>query len=178
MEDSFKHFFLAYKDHVFKYAFMHFRQEDLAADMVQESFSRLWKKWPSLQKDKNIKSYLYTTCRNLVFDELRKQKLRDGYIDSQLFQGVYEQNSCEEHIDYKDLEQVYRQAIGQMPPARREVFLLSKEEFLSNEAIAERLGISVNTVRDQLVKGNKSVRNYILHHFKETVALMIFLKIF
>jgi RNA polymerase sigma-70 factor (ECF subfamily) len=55
---------------------------------------------------------------------------------------------------------------------------LSKEEFLDNQEIADRLGISVNTVRDQLVKGNKFVRQYIIDHFEISIALLIFLNIF
>ncbi|MDF2475973.1 MAG: polymerase sigma-70 factor [Sphingobacterium sp.] len=175
---DFKNFFLSYKDKVYKYALLHLKEVDAAADVVQEAFSRIWKKWTELDEMKNPQSYLYTIAKNLVFDELRKQKVRfqfniDGVDTSKLVD-----NSNEESIRFKDLERVYRAAIEKLPKARLEIFLLSKEEFLDNQEIADRLGISVNTVRDQLVKGNKFVRQYILDNFEISIALFIFLTIF
>ncbi len=73
---DFKTFFLLYKDKVYKYAYLHLKEEPAAADLVQETFSRIWKKWAELDRNKNPQSYLYTIARNLVFDELRKQKIR------------------------------------------------------------------------------------------------------
>ncbi|WP_394676938.1 RNA polymerase sigma factor [uncultured Sphingobacterium sp.] len=175
---DFKTFFLLYKDKVYKYAYLHLKEEPAAADLVQEAFSRIWKKWAELDGDKNPQCYLYTIARNLVFDELRKQKVRFQFQATDIDQTKLVDNSNEEAIRFKDLERVYREAISKLPKSRLEIFLLSKEEFLDNHEIAERLGISVNTVRDQLVKGNKFVRQYILDHFEISIALLIFLNIF
>ncbi len=73
---DFKAFFLLYKDKVYKYAYLHLKEESAAADLVQEAFSRIWKKWTELDENKNPQSYLYTIARNLVFDELRKKQVR------------------------------------------------------------------------------------------------------
>lgn len=175
---DFKTFFLSYKDKVYKYAFLHLKEQDVAADLVQEAFSRIWKKWSELDATKNPQSYLYTIAKNLVFDELRKQKVRFKFSLGEVDSTTLVDNSNEESIRFKDLERVYREAIAKLPKARLEIFLLSKEEFLDNQEIADRLGISVNTVRDQLVKGNKFVRQYILDHFEMSIALLIFLTIF
>ncbi|WP_454879269.1 RNA polymerase sigma factor [Sphingobacterium detergens] len=175
---DFKNFFLSYKDKVYKYALLHLKEEDTAADLVQEAFSRIWKKWGELDENKNPQSYLYTIAKNLVFDELRKQKVRVQFKLDGIDGSKQVDNSNEESIRFKDLERVYREAIEKLPKARLEIFLLSKEEFLDNQEIADRLGISVNTVRDQLVKGNKFVRQYILDNFEISTALLIFLTIF
>ncbi|MCS4228360.1 RNA polymerase sigma factor [Sphingobacterium sp. BIGb0165] len=175
---DFKNFFLSYKDKVYKYALLHLKEEDTSADLVQEAFSRIWKKWGELDGNKNPQSYLYTIAKNLVFDELRKQKVRVQFKLDRIDGSKQVDNSNEESIRFKDLERVYREAIEKLPKARLEIFLLSKEEFLDNQEIADRLGISVNTVRDQLVKGNKFVRQYILDNFEISTALLIFLTIF
>ncbi|WP_104385381.1 RNA polymerase sigma factor [Sphingobacterium sp. HMA12] len=175
---DFKNFFLSYKDKVYKYALLHLKEENAAADLVQEVFSRIWNKWRELDETRNPQSYLYTVAKNLVFDELRKQKVRFQFNLDGIDASALVDNSNEESIRFKDLERVYREAIGKLPKARLEIFLLSKEEFLDNHEIAERLGISVNTVRDQLVKGNKFVRQYILDNFEISTALLIFLTIF
>jgi len=175
---DFKNFFLSYKDKVYKYALLHLKEEDTSADLVKEAFSSIWKKWGELDGNKNPQSYLYTIAKNLVFDELRKQKVRVQFKLDGIDASKQVDNSNEESIRFKDLERVYREAIEKLPKARLEIFLLSKEEFLDNQEIADRLGISVNTVRDQLVKGNKFVRQYILDNFEISTALLIFLTIF
>ncbi|MDM1295381.1 RNA polymerase sigma-70 factor [Sphingobacterium sp. N143] len=175
---DFKNFFLLYKDKVYKYALLHLKEDAAAADLVQEAFSRIWKKWEEVDITKNPQSYLYTIARNLVFDELRKQKVRFQFDVDAVHSDKLVDNSNEESIRFKDLERTYRAAIEKLPAARLQIFLMSKEEFLDNQEIADRLGISVNTVRDQLVKGNKFVRQYILDHFEISLALMIFLRIF
>ncbi|RKO71300.1 RNA polymerase sigma-70 factor [Sphingobacterium puteale] len=175
---DFKKFFLSYKDKVYKYALLHVKEKDTAADLVQEAFSRIWNKWKELDETRNPQSYLYTVVKNLVFDELRKQKVRFQFNLAGIDATTLVDNSNEESIRFKDLERVYREAIQKLPKARLEIFLLSKEEFLDNQEIADRLGISVNTVRDQLVKGNKFVRQYILDNFEISIALLIFLTIF
>lgn len=175
---DFKQFYLSYKDKVYKYAFLHFKDEEIAADLVQEVFSKIWNKWDCLDAEQNVRAYLYTVSRNLVFDELRKIKVRLDYSLADKDGAKDIDNSNEESIAYKDLEKIYKEAISKLPKARLEVFLLSKEAFLNNQEIADQLGISINTVRDQLVKANKSVRQHILAHIKVSIALFIFLKIF
>ena len=125
---DFKTFFLLYKDKVYKYAYLHLKEEPAAADLVQEAFSRIWKKWEELDGNKNPQSYLYTIARNLVFDELRKQKIRFQFQATDIDQTKLVDNSNEEAIRFKDLERIYREAISKLPKSRLEIFLLSKEK--------------------------------------------------
>ena len=175
---DFKDFFISHKDKVYKYAYMHFRDGDLASDIVQEAFSKIWAKWDQIDANQNYTSYLYSTTRNLVFDELRKQQVRLQYSALQQLGVEAQDNSNEEKVAYKDLEKLYYEAISKLPKSRMEVYSLSKEEFLNNSEIADRLGISVNTVREHIVKGNKFVRAYILQRMSLSLALIIFFDLF
>jgi len=175
---DFKDFFISHKDKVFKYAYMHFKDRDLASDIVQEAFSKIWSKWDQIDATQNYSSYLYSTARNLVFDELRKRQVRLQYSALQQVGVEAQDNSNEEKIAYKDLEKLYREAISRLPKSRMEIYTLSKEEFLNNSEIAEKLGISVNTVREHIVKGNKFVRGYILERMGLSLALLIFFDVF
>jgi len=173
----FRKFYFEYKDKVYKYAWMHLKEKDLALDIVQEVFAKIWVRFDELDQNQNIKAYLYTAARNTVFDELRKIQVKDTYVDIVGSRPVQVDNSTDESLAFKDLENVYQQAIQQLPPERQRIFLLNKTEYLTNAEIAERLGISVNTVRDQLVKANKSVRTFVLANFDISLAVLIFLRI-
>ncbi|EFK59770.1 RNA polymerase sigma-70 factor [Sphingobacterium spiritivorum] len=174
---QFREFYLEYKDKVYRYALIHLREESQALDIVQEVFSKIWIRFEELDKNQNIKAYLYTVARNTVFDELRKIKIKHNYANTEGQRLPAVDNSNAEHIAFKDLEKVYQQAILQLPSERQRIYLLSKIEYLSNAEIADQLGISVNTVRDQLVKANKSVRAFILSHFEMSITILIFLRI-
>ncbi|WP_398455446.1 RNA polymerase sigma-70 factor [Sphingobacterium thalpophilum] len=174
---KFREFYLTYKDKVYTYAFSHLKDKDMAVDVVQEAFTRIWKKVTAGEEPNNLQSYLYTVSRNIVFDEIRKEKVRMNFLEKQRMANEGGDNSGEEHIEFKDLERLYCEALELLPDARKRIYLLSKEEHLSNQEIADLLGISINTVRDQIVKSNKMVRQFILSRMGSSLALLIFLKI-
>lgn len=176
-EEAFKVFFYDYKDSIYKYAYIHIKEQEIAQDIVQETFARFWNKTSDLDSSLNVKSYLFTIARNLVFDELRKKLLFESYASYyQKTKQAYVTNS-EDQLYFNELESLYQEAISLLPAKRREIFRLSKLEHLSNEDIAQLLGISTNTVRDQLVKGNKFVKAFILERSDLLALAVIFVKI-
>lgn len=175
---DFKTFFMSYKDKVYKYAYLHFRDEDTASDIVQEAFSKIWMKWDQMDINQNYTAYLYSIMRNLVFDELRKRQVRHQYATLKQLGVEPEDNSNEEQVAFKDLEKLYKEAISKLPKSSLQVYRMSKEDFLKNKEIADELGISVNTVREHIVKANKFVRSYILERMGMSLAVLIFFDLF
>ena len=74
------------------------------------------------------------------------------------------QNTTVDILIEKELTRLHQQAIERLSPQRKIVFRLSREEELSYEEIAEKLGISKNTVRNQMSDSLKSIREYIAGH--------------
>lgn len=177
-EAAFKSFFLLHKDAIYKYAFLHLKEEGIAADIVQDVFLKFWNKVNQLDPQQNIRSYLYTIARHTVFEELRKKIQFQNFTDYALNAVSYSRNTSEENIYFNELEKLYQEAIQQLPEQRRKIFSLSKLEHLSHDEIANSLNISKNTVRDQLVKGNKFVKAYILKRFSTPVLALLFIQIF
>lgn len=176
-EKAFEIFFYQHKDAVFKYAILHLRDNDIAEDVVQEVFIRFWNRIHQIQPDQNVRSYLYTIARHVVFDEIRKNIQFQDYSSYSIHTGKIGVNDSEDDIHYKELESLYRRAINLLPEQRQKIYRLSKLEYLSNEEIAALLRISKNTVRDQLVKGNKFVRAYITRNSSTLPFVLLFLKI-
>jgi len=159
---AFEAFFHAHKDAIYKYAYLHVKDEDAAVDIVQEVFLRFWNKIADIDPRQNPKAYLYTIARNAVFDELRKKAQFIGFAARAAIEQTPHTDDNEERLHYNDLKRLYHEAIGKLPGKRQEIYRLSKLEYLTNERIAKVLDISINTVRDQLAKGNRYVRRYIL----------------
>jgi RNA polymerase sigma-70 factor (ECF subfamily) len=133
---------------------------DLAEDIVQNVFIRIWKKREQLKTDFSIQSFLYKSVYNEFIDQYRKKKLllplEKKYIDA-LASIVEEedQNSLEPLLNLVKLE------IQNLPPKCKEAFLLSKQEGLTNIEIAEYLNVSIKSVEAHITKAFLILRNKI-----------------
>lgn len=176
-EDAFKSFFHRHKDAVYKYALLHLKDASIAEDIVQEVFFKFWKKTDQLDPQQNIRAYLYTVARHAVFEELRKRIQFQTFTDYAIRSVQYHHNAVEENIYLSELEGIYKKAIKLLPAQRQKIFRLSKLEHMSHDEIAALLNISKNTVRDQLVKGNKFVKAYILKNSSIAILTALFIDI-
>lgn len=130
---------------------------DLAEDIVQNVFIRTWKKRENLKDEFLISSFLYRSVYNEFIDEYRKQKevfpLEKKYIEA--LSSIVEER--DEHA-IERLVKMVKKEIKNLPPKCKEVFLLSKEEGLSNIEIAEYKEISIKSVEAHITKAFSILR--------------------
>ena len=136
------------------YALHYLEDEDLVEDIVQECFTTLWEKRCAGQEIANMRAYLYTAVRNRCLDNLRK-----GARNEKLVDGLTDTLPDEEAQEDSQIEARLWTAIDSLPEKRREIFLLSKRDGLKYSEIAEKLGISANTVRNQISKALETIKN-------------------
>ncbi|MBB4952376.1 RNA polymerase sigma factor (sigma-70 family) [Agrobacterium vitis] len=99
----------------------------------------------------NIEAFLWQTARNLAFDHLRRRNVRSRHenesFDAEEAVGVADpQPSVEEQTIQKDMVLAFNRALLKLPPRARSVWCLSRLEGLPYPEIAKRLGVSPNTV--------------------------------
>ena len=150
-------------DDLFKYNYrplclyaLHYVQDvDLAEDVVQESYAALWEKLQEGDHVLNRKSYLYMMVRNRCLDHLRKKGLPTESLKPYDTYGIIDDDDAQER---SQTEARLWTAIDSLPEKCREVFIMSKRDGLKYEEIAEELGLSVNTVRNQISKALKVLK--------------------
>jgi len=143
----------AHADGIYRFALKHLRDEDLAKDVVQESFARLWVKVDQVEAAK-VKSYLFTTAHHAMVDEVRK-----GSRTTRM----------EEHHDnlrsvtqgQPDLKEVLDSALAMLPPIQRSVVLLRDLEGYSYEEIAELTQLNLAQVKVYIYRGRTALKEYI-----------------
>ena len=117
---------------------------DVAEDMVQEAFVKTWSHLEAGTDISNFKAFIYRCVRNECLSYLsnRKNKVGEEFIPE----------VGEDVIDTSMRDARIWKAIDELPEKCREIFLMSKRDGYSNEEIADELGISVKTVKNQMTK--------------------------
>lgn len=158
---------------IYGYAYRYFKSKELAEDVVQDVFGAVWAHRHSLDANQGIKAYIYRIARNTIFNQLKRatydQDMRAFVCRSQSAQH----NELEEGYFFGELQGLYEEAVSKLPSQRQLVFRLSRNEGLSHEEIAERLAISKNTVKDQIVKASAFIRKYVSANMREHVSYTV-----
>lgn len=147
-----------YSEILFRHAYHMLEDRAEAEDVIQEVFLMLWTKRTEVAGTKTLSAYLYTSVRNRILNHLTHQKVVDKYLDSMrtyMEAGGY---TADELLRGKELAAVIEKEIEALPPKMREIFLMSREQRLSHKSIGELLNISDKTVKQQVYKAVKQLK--------------------
>lgn len=129
------------------------RCEETAADVAQEAYLRLLRFAPRRVVD-DPKAYLFQVAANAARDRLARERVRDRVVDDRPLADTVPcpQPDAEAVTLARERLAILIDAVNDLPPRCREVFLLSRFDALSNGQIADRLGITRNMVEKHIIK--------------------------
>ncbi len=144
-------------------AFRILNNKEIAEDIVQDVFFKLWESRKKINIKISLKAYLNRMVFNESISYLRKNKALIDFSD----ELEVEDTSAipDELIEQKDLKKIIDSAINKLPPACKTIFLLSRIDELSYKQISEKLDISIKTVENQMGKALKILRQSIKYDF-------------
>jgi RNA polymerase sigma-70 factor, ECF subfamily len=134
------------------------KDDDIARDIVQETFFNLWQKKETIDLSKSVKSYLVSAVRNRSLNYIRdNRKFSDtGPESGELFpKSGYVQA---DRLVEEEIRKKISLSISELPEKCREVFVLNRYDNLKYQQIADKLGISLKTVESQMTKALKHLR--------------------
>lgn len=130
--------------------------EEEAKDLVQDLFFYIWDHAKTLQVMTSLKAYLYTSLRNRCLNVLRDRKIRDEHNDklfeAQLFSGT------EDVVIDEEVQRRLQEALDSLPDRCKEIILLKVVEGKKNREIAEQLDIAETTVKTQVQRAYRMLR--------------------
>ena len=135
--------------------------QDAANDVVQDVLLSLWQKRESLSLNTSLSAYLYTATRNRIFNRKSHQKIVDRYADTMIAYMEGTHTDSDDLIREKELTLLIEKEIKALPEKMREVFILYKMEELTYKEIADRLGITDRTARQQVYNALKILKSKI-----------------
>lgn len=149
---------------------------DTSRELVQESFLQLWEKRETIEPDKSVRSYLYTTVHNRCLNHLRNNNKFSAELLETESLSVTSVAETHHRIETAELQAKINAAIDKMPEKCREIFVMNRFENLKYNDIAQKLSLSVKTVEAQMSKALQIMRTHLTDYL--SLLLLIFLKIF
>jgi RNA polymerase sigma-70 factor (ECF subfamily) len=146
-----------YADNLYRFILKQCRIEELAQDVVQESFEKMWLKLDSINGAK-AKSYLFTTGYHTMLDVLKKDK-RVTALEGESDQAYPHQQPEQ----YTDISEVLEEALQRLPEIQRTVIMLRDYEGYSYEEIGEITKLNASQVKVYIYRGRISLKQYLVN---------------
>jgi RNA polymerase sigma-70 factor (ECF subfamily) len=160
---AFERVYHEFFDVLFYLSRQYLEKEQLAEEVVQDTFMKLWEVRESLPDETNIKNFLYTITKNNCLNLLRNEKIvlkhqqNTRYLEMKMNYEALD-SLGDQVIEYDELQNKIQSAISNLPEDIRKVFIMNRFEDLKYKEIAEQLNISTKTVEARISKALKILR--------------------
>lgn len=164
-EDAFNTLFHAYVPRLHTIVMKVTRSEGVAKDIIQEVFLYLWIDRESLATVEVPQHWIFKIAYNRSYSWLARQFSRNRKYSEFIQQNPVEGDDSLEHtVSLNETARLIREATAQLPEQARRIFQLSRETGLKAAEVADQLEISVQTVRNSLVRSVKFIKEYLAQH--------------
>lgn len=132
--------------------------KEISEDIIQDIFTGLWMKRSQIEVRQSLGAYLQGVLDNKIVDYYRKACTQMKHIDRLIELFDQPEISPDDKLAYKEQESAVHTYISGLSEKMRDIFLLSRYEQLSSDEISRRLNLSNQTVRNQISKALKILR--------------------
>ena len=153
--DAFHYFFITYYPKVKVFINFFVRSEDVAEDLSQDIFEKIWLNREFASNLQSFNSYVYRLAKNAAINYMEHKTIEGEYISSA---SIIMETSIEEEIDAKELKLLIQLTVEKMPEQRRKIYNMSRIEGMKNGEIAEQLNISKRTVEAHINQALKQIK--------------------
>jgi len=144
-------------------AFSITRDAAASEDIVQEVMLQLWVRKNELNID-SLKSYLFTAVRYKVLTYIKSARNQKVFLEPGELEQLAGMEALNDQLQVNEIEELLQRGISSLPERCQQVFVLSRKEFLSNSEIAERMGISIKTVENQMTIALRQLRVFFVDY--------------
>jgi RNA polymerase sigma-70 factor (family 1) len=159
---AFSEIYAMYVKRLYGYCLKLTKDKDLAEDIVQDVFLRLWNMRADIKQEDTVRSLLFIISKNYLiksfYDTLHSQIFEDYVVYKD---KLKDDKSADTHVEYNDFLKKIRQEIRKLPQTQQNVIELSRLKQYSIKEVARQLSLSEQTVRNQLSLGLKTLRNQV-----------------
>ena len=161
---AFRQFFDIYKEKLFTFVYGLTHSKVDAEEVLQDVFLKLWESRSRLKEIDNPQAYIFRMTRNRTLDLLSRIG-RDQKLIKQLWANIrMSEEFTEQILQARESQKLIREAMTELSDRQRKIVELSREEGLSHDEIASKLGLSKQTIKNHLSEALKKIRLYLDQH--------------
>lgn len=157
-KDAFRSLYDRYGKKIYYFSLRFLGNNEEAEDLVQTVFINLWINREMLDERQEIRSYVYKSAVNSIYNIIKRRSIRASYSETAIREGEPSADITFEKVVGRDLEELVSSIIENLPEQQRHVFRLSRIECMNHEEIANKLGISLRTVENHIYRALKVIR--------------------
>ena len=151
-EKTFRYLYEKYVVPLRYFAIKYINNQSIISDIVQDAFVRLWEKIQQFKDENEAKAFLYkvvqNACKHVISENTEEKSFLDNMLESEIFQAL-------------------RTVFNELPPACKEVYLLSLQG-KSHEEISLQMNITINTVK----KHKNNANHYMRERLKYLLSIL------
>ncbi len=134
------------------------KDSEEARNIAQDTLIKLWEQREQIDPTQSVDGFVSRTAWNSALNYLKRQRVHNRYCNEQLLVSNEEDLCADEKLVTRETAQRIESVICNLPPQRRKVFELSRNDGLSRNEIADRLDISPSTVKNHLTLALDEIR--------------------
>lgn len=156
---AFKKLFRTYYSKVRAFSYGFLKNTDDADELAQMVFVKLWDKRKMLQNIRNFDSYLFMLAKHTIFNFIEARHIMP--VSEEEIPVEVDNETPYDDLIAHDLQLLIDLTVSNMPFQRRQIYRMSREQGMTNDEIADKLGIQKKTVENHLNLALKELRNVI-----------------
>jgi RNA polymerase sigma-70 factor (family 1) len=172
-QTAFGHLFERYYGLIYSASIRYLKVHELAEDIVQTSFLKIWDKRDTLINVERFDDYLFRIARNEMTSHFRKNLIREKHRKRILELFEEEAGTPEDLLIGKQKRALIADVINGLPPQQRQAYHLSRDKGMSYEQIAGEMNLSVNTVKVHISLSLKTLRAFFAQHKNDFYVLLL-----
>lgn len=137
------------------------KSEIMVDEIVQETFLRLWMSRDKLSEIKNPRGWIFRITANICYTYLKRLILERDIVKSMEIQHSADDITGAENVDVKMLMQEIKNAVNALPPVRKNIYRMSREQGMTISEISAALNLSSQTVKNTLTTSLQSIRQHL-----------------
>lgn len=172
-EEAFQALFNKYASRLYFIAMRYLNDKEESEEIVQEVFYKVWVNHKTIEPELPFIPFLVRIAKNMIFNQSKHKIVQNAYFNHLSSSFVDRNKQTEEHILFNEVKKIIDQYIESFPPKRKETFILSRQQGLSNNEIAEKLNVSVRTVENHINQALKALKIYLKAYGYMNIVLIL-----
>lgn len=158
---AFEVLFNRYNKKLYRFSFKYLGNKEDAEEVVQNVFYKIWSNRTQLKPELSFNAYVIQIAKSIIYKIAIARKMNLKYYEYLQARQKDYHTETEESLQMAELEDRLHAGINNLPPQRKQIFVMSRFDGLSLDEIADKTNISKKTVKNHLTQAFHDLRNYL-----------------